>query len=194
MPYPRTHERLHEDGGVYPIEADTLLLLEVALDEARANDRVLEIGTGTGYIASELLKVASNVLATELNPHATRLAKARGVEVIRTDLAKGIEQRFDLILFNPPYLPTSEHERMQDWMELALDGGPTGRATIERFAFIAEEQLAPKGRILLLISSLTGEGEVRRLFEERGFSVEVVKRMEYEGEELMVMRIACGRG
>ena len=41
---------------------------------------------------------------------------------------------FDLIVFNPPYLPTQPEERIDDWLEYALDGGVDGRAVITRFA------------------------------------------------------------
>ncbi|MDH7593251.1 MAG: methyltransferase [Methanomicrobiales archaeon] len=190
MPYPRTRE---DRGGscreVYPIEADTLLLLDTALREARAGDRVLEVGTGSGYIASALTAVDRCVIATEINPYAARMAKARGLQVIRTDLVAGVRGQFDLVLFNPPYLPTADVIRADDWLEIALDGGPTGREVIGRFASVVGELLSPVGRVLLLVSSLTGEREVQQLFEGRGFAVQVVERMEYEGEELMVMKI-----
>lgn len=190
MQYPRTSEdRGGGYGGVYPIEADTLLLLDAALREVRRGDRVLEVGTGSGYIASALTEAARCVIATEINPHAARMARARGVQVILTDLVSAVRGRFELILFNPPYLPTPEADRKDDWLELALDGGPTGREVIGRFASSIGELLAPGGRALLLVSSLTGEGEVRELFESRGFAVQVAERMEYEGEELMVMKI-----
>lgn len=190
MPYPRTREDRGEDEGrIYPVEADTLLLLDAALREVRSCDRVLEVGTGSGYIASELTRFARCVIATEINPHAARMARARGVQVILTDLVRGVQGKFDLVLFNPPYLPTDETVRSNDWLELALDGGPTGRETIERFASSVGEVLAPGGRVLLLISSFTGEGEVRELFGRRGFAVQVVDRMEYEGEELIVMKM-----
>ncbi len=67
--------------------------------------RVLEIGTGSGYIAAALKEVA-DVIATDINPHAVCAAKQKGVEVVRTDLADGLRGPFDLVIFNPPYLPT----------------------------------------------------------------------------------------
>jgi len=42
-------------------------------------------------------------------------------------LFSGLSGPFDLIIFNPPYLPTLPRERIDDWLEYALDGGPTGR-------------------------------------------------------------------
>ena len=95
-------------------------------------------------------------MATDINPHAVLCAHKAGIDVVRTDLFTGIRGPFDLVLFNPPYLPTQPEERMDDWLEYALDGGESGRAVIERFARNVGDVLAPGGRILLLISSLTG--------------------------------------
>lgn len=184
---PRTSLR-HCEDQVYPIREDTLLLLEAALEDVRPRDRILEVGTGSGYIATELLKITPHILATDINPHAVRMAKEKGVEVVRTDLMAGICSKFDLIMFNPPYLPTVNEDRMDDWLERALDGGPSGRKVIERFAKDAGRVLAGRGRILLLVSSLTGKEETEKSLSRQGFSGELVKYLALEKEELFVYR------
>lgn len=123
-------------------------------------------------------------------PHAVRAARALGVETVRTDLMAGVRGPFDLVLFNPPYLPTAPEERLDDWLEYALDGGPTGRETIERFAADVGRVLAPFGRILLLVSSLTGPEEVRKLFAGLGYIVLLAAKERVEGEDLLVLRIS----
>jgi release factor glutamine methyltransferase len=173
---------------VYSPEADTVLLLEVARSEVRPGDRVLEVGTGNGVIAAEMAKVARTV-AADINPHAVYCARQKGIEVVRTDLVSGFRGTFDLILFNPPYLPTRPEERMEDWLEYALDGGESGRAVIERFARAAGHVLAPEGRILLLISSLTGLREVQDLFSGLGFRAGVVSERTVEDEILYILII-----
>jgi release factor glutamine methyltransferase len=173
---------------VYQPEADTYQLLDAARSEVRPCDRVLEVGTGSGLIAAELAKL-TGVVATDINPHAAICAHKSGVDVIRCNLIDAIRGTFDLILFNPPYLPTEPHERIDDWLEYALDGGKTGRAVIERFAKDAGRVLAPEGRILLLISSLTGRKDVEDLFAQQGFSAEVIREDRVEDEVLYVLRI-----
>ena len=177
-----------DPAQVYQPEADTFLLLEAAQDEAKPGDRVLEIGTGSGRIACALLRTC-DVVATDINPHAVFCARNAGLNVVRCDLFSGLRGRFDLILFNPPYLPTRPEERIDDWLEYALDGGITGRDTIGRFAAAVGGVLSPGGRILLLISSLTGLSGVRELFAAHGFTVDVVRRQVVEDEELFVLRI-----
>lgn len=174
---------------VYPIEADTLLLLEAVLEDVRPDDFVLEVGVGQGYIAKEISRIAY-VVATDINPHAVRQTYARGIDVIRTDLYRGIKGSFTLIIFNPPYLPTTNDERQDDWMEHALDGGLSGRHTIEKFINGITKVLAPHGRILLVVSSLTGIDEVIHYLSKRGFRVKIVKEMEFEGERLVVIMFA----
>jgi release factor glutamine methyltransferase len=178
----------YDPGQVYEPEADTYLLLDAARAEVRPCDRVLEAGTGSGLIAAELAKV-TGVVATEINPHAAISAHEAGIDVVRCNIVDAIRGMFDLILFNPPYLPTEPHERIDDWLEYALDGGKTGRAVIERFAVDVGRVLSPGGRVLLLISSLTGPDEVKDLFSAAGFSADVVRQERVEDEELYVLRI-----
>ncbi|WP_321506928.1 HemK2/MTQ2 family protein methyltransferase [uncultured Methanoregula sp.] len=179
---------LHDPAQVYAPEADTFLLLRAALCEIRPSDRVLEIGTGSGIIAAGLPPTA-RTLATDINPHATACARAKGLEVIQSDLFSGIRGSFDLILFNPPYLPTQPEERIDDWLEYALDGGTTGRDAIVRFAAGVGSVLAPGGRILLLISSLTGLSEVSDIFGRSGYRVSIHTREPVEDEVLYVLLI-----
>ena len=174
---------------VYAPAEDTWLLLRAAGKECRDGERVLEIGCGSGAVSGALSQRAL-VLATDINPHAVREARDRGVEVIRTDLFSGICGRFDLVLFNPPYLPTDPDERMDDWLEYALDGGPDGRAIISRFLSGVGGVLAPAGRVLLLVSSLTGFSEVCMLIAQAGFAPEVFMEEQIEGERLTVIRFS----
>jgi release factor glutamine methyltransferase len=173
---------------VYVPDADTYLLLEAARLEVVPGDRVLETGTGCGLIAAELART-TGVVAIDINPHAALCARNKGVEVVQSDLFCGIRGAFDLILFNPPYLPTQPEERIDDWLEHALDGGETGRVVIGRFAEQVGRVLAPGGRILLLISSLTGLPEVRDLFFRLGFISEIMMRKKIEGEMLYILKI-----
>lgn len=178
----------YDPSQVYQPEADTYLLLDVALEEVRRSDRVLEVGTGSGLIAATVGK-ETPVVATDINPHAAVSTRRQGIDIVRCNLMDALCGKFDLILFNPPYLPTEPHERVDDWLEYALDGGKTGRETLERFAAGAGRVLAPGGRILVLISSLTGQNEVKALFAREGYSAELVREEKVEDEVLSVLRV-----
>ncbi|MDN7025247.1 methyltransferase [Methanoculleus sp. FWC-SCC1] len=173
---------------VYQPEADTFLLLRAALREVRPTDRVLEVGTGSGRIAAAVLETGARVVGTDINPYAVLAARSCGVETVRTDLAAGFAGPFDLVVFNPPYLPTVPEDRFDDWLEYALDGGPDGRRVIERFVRDLDRVLAPYGRLLLLVSSLTDLDAVRELLGSYGFIAIVVDQEGCEGETLYVLR------
>jgi release factor glutamine methyltransferase len=178
-----------KDPRVYSPSEDTFLLLAAAERECRDSDRVLEVGCGSGYISSRLRAGRSGeILASDINPYALRVTRYTGLEVVRADLLSGIRGPFDLVIFNPPYLPTSPEERIDDWLESALDGGPDGRSVITRFIGDVGRVLAPGGRFLLLISSLTGIREVLTLLDTAGYSHDIVLGEMIEGEELLVIR------
>jgi release factor glutamine methyltransferase len=174
---------------IYIPAEDTHLLCSAAQREVRPTDHVLEVGTGSGIIAAGLSKVAASVVATDINPFAVAHARAQGIDVIRTDLFAGLTGHFDLVVFNPPYLPTNADERIDDWLEYALDGGESGRVVIGRFAGEVGRVLAPQGRILVLISSLTGLPEVAELFQKNGYPVTVIEEQVVEDETLYVLRM-----
>ncbi len=175
----------------FPAE-DTYLLIKAARAEVQPTDRVLEIGTGSGAVAKSVSEVTPSVLAVEINPHAAQYAhEVNSIEVIRGDLFDPVCGEFDLILFNAPYLPTDPAERFDDWLEYALDGGPSGREVVERFLREAPSRLATFGRILLLISSLTGIDEVLKICHAEGLiALVTVEERQEDGETLYVLRIS----
>ncbi|KKH48944.1 HemK2/MTQ2 family protein methyltransferase [Methanosarcina sp. 1.H.A.2.2] len=193
--YKNTRVKLGATDLVYEPAEDSFLLADAALEEAEPGMHILEIGAGSGFVSAVLRANIKGirVLATEINPHAARCAKANGVEVIRTDLFKGLKPEnrktsFDLILFNPPYLPTSEEEKVPGWLNYAFDGGASGRETLDRFLDEVRNYLSPGGKILVLISSITGLEAVKEKMEKMGFKVDVVGRKKISFEELMVVR------
>lgn len=174
---------------VYQPEEDTILLYETAMREIKRDDRIIEIGTGSGFISSQIAVDSGYVIATDINPHACKSAKKTGLEVIRADIFSGICGSFDLVIFNPPYLPTEEEDKIDDWLEYALNGGKDGRETIIRFAEQLSTVLSNTGRCLILLSSLTGIDEVRQIFSKQQFLSFIVADKKVEDERLFVLRI-----
>lgn len=171
---------------VYQPAEDTFLLIRAALAEVRPEDTVIEMGTGSGAVACAVQKKAPKTFGVDINPHAVSHARViNGVDAIRSDLFSAVSGKFDLILFNAPYLPTLPEERIDDWLEYALDGGISGREVIERFLLQAVSHLTENGRILLLISSLTGLSETISLCEAIGCSAEVAAEEAVEDNEML---------
>lgn len=173
---------------VYPPSEDSELLLEVAMKEVKKDDDVIEIGVGSGFVAKRIKDKCRFLVATDINPYAVKMAKRKGVEVVRTDIAKGIKKRFTLILFNPPYLELNDSEKKGDWLEKSIDGGKKGIEVMCRFLDDAKDLLAKDGRIILIVSSLN----IPHIFEEiekRGFVWEVVGERKLFFERIYALKL-----
>jgi release factor glutamine methyltransferase len=171
---------------------DSALLARAAVDRLRATDRVLEVGVGSGWVAERVAaETGARVVGSDVNPHACRRARRRGVETVRADLVAPFRDgAFDAVLFNPPYLPTDPDAEWDDWQETALSGGESGRAVVEPFLEAVGRVLAPGGRVLLLVSSLTGFEAVVERAEAAGFAVETVEEESYPFETLSVLLLS----
>jgi release factor glutamine methyltransferase len=178
----------------YEIAEDTLLLLKAAMEEARQDDRAIEIGCGRCLISRMLVTLVHSLLVTDINPHAAALAKCYGLNSVRADLFNGLKGQFDLIVFNPPYLPTAKEERQAGWINYAFDGGECGRDTIIRFIEDLKDHIAPEGRCLLLVSSLCGLDEVLKRIQMEGFEADLVANERYFFERLYVLRLRRAEG
>jgi release factor glutamine methyltransferase len=176
---------------VYEPAEDSYLLADTALELVKDGMNVLEIGTGTGFVSS-VLKANKDIalIATEISPIAAKCAKSNGIDVIRTDMFTGLKgkKQFDIIIFNPPYLPTSEDEKVPGWLNYAFDGGENGRKDVEPFMRQVHKYLKPDGYILMLISSLTGIDEVIREMEKYSFKTQVVASEKCSFEKLVVIK------
>lgn len=175
-------------GNVYEPSEDSFLLADAALSEIKGCERIIEIGCGSGIISAVIkTDTKANVIGIDINPHAAQCTRENGVDVIRGDMLSCIKGKFDLIIFNPPYLPTKEEEREKGWINLALDGGCDGRSVIFRFLEDAGRCLDSGGRILMLVSSLTGIDEIKSKMSSLGFCVEERQHQTFMFERLTVL-------
>jgi release factor glutamine methyltransferase len=186
-------DRRDVETEVYQPAEDSHLLADAAVAdlESASGDLALEVGTGSGYVAAAIAdETGARVLGSDLNPHACRQARERGVEAVRADLLEPFRANaFDAVLFNPPYLPTDPDDERDDWMEVALSGGEDGRKVIEPFLESVGRALAPDGAVYLLVSSLTGVDEVVALADEEGFSAVALRDESFPFETLTVLKL-----
>jgi len=180
---------------VYQPAEDSRLLTETALGYVDSGDLVLDVGTGSGYVAHNLLEgTGADVVATDVNPHACRQAANAGLEVVRADLVDPFQGgAIDVVVCNPPYLPTAPEREWNDWMEQALSGGETGRAIIEPLLADLRRVLDPDGEALLLVSSLTGIETVRDHARANGLTTMEVASESHSFERLVVLHIQPSR-
>lgn len=189
----RADIRVGSHPQVYPPSEDTFLLLDAL--EVKPREHGLDVGTGSGLVALHMATVAPTV-ATDINPYAVALchgaARRQGLplEVVRTDLLAGLRGPFDVIAFNPPYLP---HEGPSQWIDRAWNAGPTGDATLLRFLQEVPWGLAKGGRVYLLLSSFNRQSlaAARRIFSLRPL---VHGASDFEGLTVYELRRAPRRG
>lgn len=174
---------------------------------------VFEVGCGSGFVSAFLKNHFPKIhlTAIDINPSAVSCAQMNGVQVFESDMFNLFKNSpltssvgallpnsvfppakpplgFDLILFNPPYLPTAEDEKVEGMLNYAFDGGISGRDSIDRFLAEVGDYLKESGFFLLLISSITGLDEVACEMEKNGFSAEVIGTAKVSFEELMVLK------
>lgn len=159
---------------VYEPAEDSFLFAE-NLSVSRGAE-VLDVGTGSGLLAILAAQTAKHVLAIDINPYAIRCAKANAAKnhvqnkicFLQGDLfaALDLQARFDLVLFNAPYLPSEEHEA-DSWLGRAWAGGKTGRDVVDRFILQVPTYLKADGRVFLMQSTLTGVEETISKFKEQ---------------------------
>ncbi len=97
--------------------------------------------------------------------------------------------KFDAIIFNPPYLPTSKEEKLSDAENLAYDGGEDGRKTLDKFLNEFEKFLEPKGILLLVQSSLNNLEKTKKNLSSKGFSAEILDQKSFFFEKIYALRI-----
>ena len=166
--------------NVYEPAEDSFLFAENLDVEKGA--QVLDVGTGCGLLGILAAEKAGNVVAVDLNPYAVRCAKensalnnVRGkMAFIQADLLTALNEnaKFDLILFNAPYLPAAECEA-ESWIGRSWAGGVNGRQVIDRFISQAPPHLKLDGRILLMQSTLAGVEETIRKFAEHNLKASI---------------------
>lgn len=178
---------------VYEPAEDTYLLADNL--QVKRMSRVMEIGTGTGIIAILAAKKASRVIATDINPHAIDCAvknivtnKTYNVELRKGDLFEPVEgEKFDLILFNTPYLPSSTDEEIDEELNAAWNGGSDGREVINRFLEDFNDYLNPGGKVQLVQSSLSDNGKTLKKLEELGLKASITASERGFFEEIVVI-------
>lgn len=145
---------------IYSPSEDSYLMQKVLKEripellKENPNLKVLEIGAGSGIQLVVLQQLGvKNIFSSDINPYAIKQCIRLGFNCIESDLFEKIKSKYDLIIFNPPYLPDDKKEPKES--KISTTGGKNGSGIINKFLIQAKEYLKKDGKIFLLTSSLT---------------------------------------
>jgi len=162
---------------------DTETLVELSLAKLSSkNERILDLGTGTGAIALAIAKECphASVIACDKSNGAVILAEQNrkdnglaNVKVMQSDWFDNVEGRFSVIISNPPYIDEGDEHLSQGDVQFepksALIAGDNGLADLAHIISCSPHYLASNGWLLLEHGWKQG-AEVRRLMEVEGFT------------------------
>ena len=171
--------KINTDDNVYVPAEDSYLLADNL--EIKQGQNVLEIGTGSGIVAMYASRLTDNITVTDINFDACELARKNfednnieNIEILFGNLFEPVENRkFDVILFNTPYLPTEEDEVLDNTINYAFDGGLNGRKVIDMFLNEVGNHLNDGGIVQMIQSSLSGNDETLEKLDSIGFIAEI---------------------
>jgi release factor glutamine methyltransferase len=177
---------------VYFPREDSILMAEVLEKVISTNKvsykqtiEVLEIGCGSGFLSILAASLGTQVTAVDINPVAVdttkQNAKTNNIKLtsLVSDLFSKVTKKFDLIIFNPPYLPNEDSKLKGS--ETWADSGQ-----IKKFIQQVSNHLNPSGTVLLLISSLT-QTPVEQLLQQNNLSFKTIAKKKLPWEELEVL-------
>ena len=166
-------------------------LLEKHVKQLCKEKSILDMGTGSGIQALTALKAgASKVTASDINEKALmNLSKTKDfrLSVKKSNLFKNITGKFDIIAFNPPYLPIDPDE--PESSRFSTTGGERGDEIILSFLKAAPKHLKKDGFILLILSSLTPMGEIDNSLKILGLKSKLLDQKKIFMESLFLYRI-----
>ena len=193
---------LTQYNKMYEPREDSFLLQKHIKKYARGF--VLDIGTGSGILALEAAKSkkTTKIFAVDIDQEAIdycsknidnkkiiflvsdlfsffKKLKSINEDMLlkKHNLKIGKEIKFDTILFNPPYLPGNKYPDLES---------PKGYELIQRFFKDAKEFLKPKGKILIVFSSLTNKPKINQIIEKNRFRFKELEKQHISFEDIYV--------
>lgn len=179
---------------------DTEILVQEVLETVRKHKRkiqILDLCTGSGCIAISLAKYLENVLVTavDISDKALSVAKENAeknkvsIQWIQSNLFENIMETYDIIVSNPPYIPSAVIEELQKEVKreprLALDGGKSGLDFYEIIIQKAPKFLKLDGILALEIGFDQGN-VVAQMMQKQGFQ-EVCIKKDFSGNDRVVI-------
>ena len=180
------HEFLIKDDILIP-RPDTETLIEeiLKLTKSKLNQRILDIGVGSGCILLSVLKERKDFhgIGVDISKKCISLSKTNAqklglinrVKFFQSDIDNFANGKYDLIISNPPYIKKHkikylEKDIIQFEPKLALDGGLDGLSKIRKIILKSSELIKKRGRLILEIG-FDQKKKVKDLLNKNGFYI-----------------------
>ena len=187
------------DADHYYFDATAVALSRHLRRSLRPGQRVVDMGSGTAAVLGLYLwkHVGCYVLSVDTNPKMVRMSadsvRANGapIRVIESDLFQKVDEVFDVVTFNPPYVPTAVGQRrnLGEATRSQWDGGPSGTTLIERFlAALAALKHPAEAHIGVNKRHVCTKAMVRCISRQSGLALQTIRNNHVLGIGVYVVR------
>lgn len=180
--------------GIYPPSDDTFLILDNL--KLNGGEFVLDVGTGTGILAIRCALKGCYVVGIDVKRAAVKNAqynaKVNSVEKLTSFLCSDAISalrdmcEFDVIVMNPPYLPSTGVTSMDD---PSWNGGPNGTSLVFKVIKEVHRILGKRGKMYFVISSLSNYSDVISLLRIMELQPTILARKKLWFEELFLVEV-----
>lgn len=175
---------------------ETELLAEQVIKLANCESKILDLCTGSGCLAITIQKkTGAKMVASDVSKKALYVAKKNAklldadVKFVESDMFENIKEKFDIIVSNPPYIPTEDCKKLDKEVKdfdpiISLDGGKDGLDFYRTISQKAKKYLEKSGKILLEVG-IDEAQEVAQMLIENGYQTQIKK--DYNNIERIVI-------
>ena len=151
--------------------------------------KVLDMGSGSGIQAETCIVSGinkANITCVDIDGKVIKHLKSKGLKTKKRNIFSNLNKKskFDLITFNPPYLPEDPYDKQID-----TTAGKNGYELILKFLKQAKTHLNKNGTILLLISSLSKPLIIKKEAKKLDYKLAVIKEKKLFFEKLFVLEL-----
>ncbi|PNF28789.1 HemK methyltransferase family member 2 [Cryptotermes secundus] len=203
-----SHLSVKDYAQIYEPAEDSFLLIDALEQDLIFLQKMkpsvcVEIGSGSGVVITAVAKALgtnSHCIAIDINPVACGVTQRTAqlnhteVEVVTMDLMSGFhwDNRIDVLIFNPPYVVTPSEEILENKVygdiTRAWAGGERGREVMDRLFPMVPNLLSLYGAFYLVVISENCPDDIKRVMDELGFDMNIVKERKVRGEHLLVLK------